>query len=279
MRELLTDLDLVDDADVLRSLSHDEAEWAPFGAAVAAVRPKTTEDVRRIVAACAQQGAPIVPRGAGTGLSGGANAVDGAVIIEFCDICRIDLVHADSQEPLQLFPLKCSMKTHDDISTYVHRLCISPLLQDPDSESKEVKLVEPNDDLRVSNPPVNGPLLDELAKRFADSNFDLRALIRTIMTSRLYQLSSDPGGTNIDDDTHFSHAQIQPLEAEQLLDALSQVTGTPLKFNGYPVGMRAVQLPAPQTGRRGERRSDQAEKFLKTFGKPERLPPVRKRKR
>jgi len=96
MRELLTGLDVVDDADVLRSLSHDEAEWAPFGAAVAAVRPKTTEDVRRIVAACAQQGVPIVPRGAGTGLSGGANAVDGAVIIDLSKMDRIVEIDAEN---------------------------------------------------------------------------------------------------------------------------------------------------------------------------------------
>src|SRR5262245_21950086 len=65
-------------------------------------------------------------------------------------------------------------------------------------------LVEPNDDLRISNPPVNGPLLDELAKHFAESGFDVRALVRTIMKSRVYQLSSDPAGTNVEDDTHFS---------------------------------------------------------------------------
>src|SRR4051794_4131248 len=89
MRDLLTGLDLVDDADVLRGLSHDEAEWAPYGTAVAAVRPRTTDDVRRTVAACAQRGVPIVPRGAGTGLSGGANAVDGAVIIDLSRMNRI----------------------------------------------------------------------------------------------------------------------------------------------------------------------------------------------
>src|SRR5262249_3075349 len=62
-------------------------------------------------------------------------------------------------------------------------------------------LVEPDDDLRISNPPINGPLLEELAGQFADHQFDLRWLVRTMMTSRLYQLSSDPMGTNGDDDT------------------------------------------------------------------------------
>src|SRR4051812_16216611 len=96
MRDLLTGLDLVDDADVLRGLSHDEAEWAPYGTAVAAVRPRTTDDVRRTVAACAQRGVPIVPRGAGTGLSGGANAVDGAVIIDLSKMNRIVEIDADN---------------------------------------------------------------------------------------------------------------------------------------------------------------------------------------
>ena len=96
MRELLSGLDLVDDPDVLKSLSHDEAEWAPYGTAVAAVRPKTTDDVRRTVAACAQQRVPIVPRGAGTGLSGGANAVDGGVIIDLSRMNRIVEIDADN---------------------------------------------------------------------------------------------------------------------------------------------------------------------------------------
>ena len=86
---ILTGLDVVDDPDVLASLSHDEAEWAPYGKAVAAVRPQTTEDVRRVVAACAQQKIPMVPRGAGTGLSGGANAVDGAMIVDLSRMNRI----------------------------------------------------------------------------------------------------------------------------------------------------------------------------------------------
>ncbi|HEX5200528.1 MAG TPA: FAD-linked oxidase C-terminal domain-containing protein [Actinoplanes sp.] len=89
MRDLLHGLDVIDDADVLRGLSHDEAEWAPFGTAVAAVRPRDTDDVRRVVAACAQRRVPIVPRGAGTGLSGGANAVDGALILDLSRMNRI----------------------------------------------------------------------------------------------------------------------------------------------------------------------------------------------
>ena len=132
-------------------------------------------------------------------------------------------------------------------------------------------LVDPNDDFRATNPPVNPPLLDALTRDFVAHDFDLRHLVRTILNSRTYQLSSQPSGTNGDDDAHFARALVQPLEAEQLLDAISQVTGSSVKFNGYPLGMRAVQLPAVQLARRGEGRANAGEKFLKVFGKPERL--------
>ncbi|WP_436531425.1 FAD-binding oxidoreductase [Actinoplanes sp. HUAS TT8] len=85
----LAGLDVIDDPDVLEGLSHDEAEWAPYGKALAAVRPRTTDDVRRIVRACAERLIPIIPRGAGTGLSGGANAVDGAMILDLSRMNRI----------------------------------------------------------------------------------------------------------------------------------------------------------------------------------------------
>jgi hypothetical protein len=135
-------------------------------------------------------------------------------------------------------------------------------------------LVDPIDDFRPTNPAVNQRLLDCLAGRFAASNFDLRAIVREIMRSRTYQFSSETGATNHDDETHFSRALIQPLEAEQLLDGVCQVLDVPVKFNGYPLGTRAGQVAAlqqPEGGRRGARRNDMAEKFLKLFGKPERL--------
>jgi Protein of unknown function (DUF1549)/Protein of unknown function (DUF1553) len=131
-------------------------------------------------------------------------------------------------------------------------------------------LVEPNDDFRVSNPSVNGPLLEDLAVHLRNSRFDLRALVRLIMTSRTYQLSSHPAGTNAEDDLHFSKSIVQPLKAEQLLDAVAQVTGSRPKFDGYPAGTRAGQVAALAQERKS-RRGHQAEQFLKAFGKPERL--------
>jgi hypothetical protein len=132
-------------------------------------------------------------------------------------------------------------------------------------------IVEPNDDFRASNPPANRPLLDALAADFAAHNFDLRHFVRTILNSRTYQLSAVPNDTNRDDEANFSHALVQPLEAEQLLDALSQVTSAPVRFNGSPPGTRAAQVAGIQPFRTRDRRPGAAEKFLKLFGKPERL--------
>lgn len=131
-------------------------------------------------------------------------------------------------------------------------------------------LVEPNDDLRLSNPPVNEPLLNELVTQFRGNGFRLKPLVKFIMTSQVYQLSETPGLTNADDETHFSRAIVQPLEAEQLFDAVSQVLNQRPKFDGYPKGTKAMQMAAMPQDRRS-RRGLQSERFLKTFGKPERL--------
>jgi len=132
-------------------------------------------------------------------------------------------------------------------------------------------IVEPIDDFRASNPPVNPALLDALAADFVAHGFDLRHAVRTIMQSRTYQLSATPNDTNRDDEINFSRAIVRPLKAEVLLDAYTQVTGVPVKFNGYPLGLRAGSLPGVRTTRRRESPPTPAEDFLKTFGKPERL--------
>jgi hypothetical protein len=136
-------------------------------------------------------------------------------------------------------------------------------------------LVDPNDDFRASNPPSNPELLDWLASDFAQSGFRLKPMVKRIMMSRTYQLAATTRDRSVmSDDLHYSHALVAPLEAEQLLDALSQVTGMPARFTGYPRGLRANQLPAPaqavqQGGRRGT--VTLGERFLRTFGKPDRL--------
>jgi hypothetical protein len=132
-------------------------------------------------------------------------------------------------------------------------------------------IVEPNDDFRASNPPVNAPLLDALAQDFIDHRFDLRSLLRIILNSHTYQFSAVPNETNSDDEANFTHALIRPLQAEQLLDALAQVTGVTPSFSDHPAGTRAGQLPGVAANRGRRRQSSEGERFLTSFGKPIRL--------
>jgi hypothetical protein len=121
-------------------------------------------------------------------------------------------------------------------------------------------IVDPVDDFRESNPACNDELLDALAKDFAAHKFDLKYLVKTVMTSRAYQLSAQPNETNKDDTRYFSHAVTKLLTAEQLLDALCDLTAVPEKFAGLPAGTRAIQLPDGEVNH----------PFLKTFGQPAR---------
>src|SRR6185437_3262993 len=87
---------VITDPDVLASLSSDEAEWAPAGAAAAGVRARSEADVQHVVRACAELGAAVVPRGAGTGLSGGANATDGCVILDLTRMNKVTEIDTDN---------------------------------------------------------------------------------------------------------------------------------------------------------------------------------------
>ncbi|MFM7040092.1 MAG: DUF1553 domain-containing protein [Planctomycetaceae bacterium] len=121
-------------------------------------------------------------------------------------------------------------------------------------------IVDPVDDFRDSNPPSNPELLDYLASELVTSGFSSRHLIRTIMNSRVYQLSSQRNKYNADDETYFSHASTRMLTAEQLLDAICAVTGQPEEFPGMPAGTKAIDLVDPPEGH----------KFLQVFGQPQR---------
>jgi hypothetical protein len=131
-------------------------------------------------------------------------------------------------------------------------------------------LVEPNDDFRAANPPSNTELLDALAADFAAHKFDLKHLVRLILNSQAYQLSAGTDDTNREDTINFSHALIQPLKAESLLDAFSRVLEAPVKFDGFPLGTRATELPDAQSGAHGVL-PGAGPRFLKAFGKPDRL--------
>jgi hypothetical protein len=132
-------------------------------------------------------------------------------------------------------------------------------------------LVDPIDDFRATNPPSHPALLDSLAGDFVKHKFDLRYVIRLIMNSRAYQLSAMPNDSNRDDDLNFSRAYVRRLTAEQLLDCQSAVTGVAVRFNGYPPGLRAAQLPGALPERKRDQKSSEVDHFLETFGKPARL--------
>jgi len=107
-------------------------------------------------------------------------------------------------------------------------------------------LVEPVDDFRVTNPPTNEALLDALAEDFIRHKYDLKRLFRTIVGSRVYQLSAQPNGTNKEDKQFYSRFYLKRLNAEELLDGICRVTEAPEKFPGFHLGTRAAQLPDPK---------------------------------
>ena len=121
-------------------------------------------------------------------------------------------------------------------------------------------IVDQVDDVRVSNPPVNDALLQQLAEKLVESNYDFKQLVRDICNSRTYQLSTRSNDSNKADSTNFSHAELRRIRAEVLLDAISQVTETKNKFRGLPNGARAIEIADGNT----------SNYFLKTFGRSSR---------
>ncbi len=120
-----------------------------------------------------------------------------------------------------------------------------------------VGLVDQVDDIRVSNPPSNPELFDELGERLVEYKYDFRRLVRDICNSQAYQRSSATNDTNQHDHRNYAHAVIRRIPAESLLDCISQVTASPDKFTGLPLGARAVQIADGKT----------SNYFLTTFGR------------
>jgi len=120
-------------------------------------------------------------------------------------------------------------------------------------------IVEPEDDLRETNPPSNPELLEFLTQSFIDSGYDLKALIRLICLSSTYQLSSEPNGQNARDKQNFSRYYPKRMTAESLYDAFHQVTNSHEDFPGLPSGTRALQLPDASI----------SPYFLRVFGQPQ----------
>ena len=108
-------------------------------------------------------------------------------------------------------------------------------------------IANPPDDLSAANPPVHPELLDALARHFVAHKFDLRDLIRTIVSSEAYGLSSAPAPGNAEDDRLFSHHRPRPLTAQQMADAVAQVTDVVNRFRDKPAGTRAIEVADPAT--------------------------------
>ncbi|MFK7850264.1 MAG: DUF1549 domain-containing protein [Akkermansiaceae bacterium] len=124
-----------------------------------------------------------------------------------------------------------------------------------------VGIIDPVDDVRISNPASNPELLDALAKKLTEYDYDFKRLVRDICLSRTYHVDTKTNESNKSDTLNFAHATIRRMRAEVMLDALSQVTDTQNKFQGLPLGARAVQIADGNT----------SNYFLKTFGRAERL--------
>src|SRR5205807_854510 len=129
-------------------------------------------------------------------------------------------------------------------------------------------IVDPVDDFRSTNPPTHPELLDELARHFKKQKYDLKALLRTIVQSRTYQLSAEANATNRADAVNYSRARPRALEGVVLLDAISRVTGTEEQFVWHAFvgggsarpGTRAIDL-VPEIA---------PCRFLDVYGRPNR---------
>jgi hypothetical protein len=126
-------------------------------------------------------------------------------------------------------------------------------------------IVDPLDDMRVTNPPSNPELLDALAKNLVDNKYSLKSLIKTICKSRTYQLSAIPNDFNKHDKQTYARYYPKRMSAEVLFDAVCQVTDSPSPFNGLPqdkhAPRRAIMLPDESF----------ASYFLDVFGRPQRI--------
>lgn len=124
-------------------------------------------------------------------------------------------------------------------------------------------IIEPVDDIRSTNPAKNEPLMRALCDDLRSHNYDLKRLMSVIMNSRTYQLSPAPRRTNVVDTKLFSHYPTRRLPAEELVDAVAQVTGVPDRFNGMGAGSRAIELADTEI----------PSLTLDTFGRPPRVQP------
>jgi hypothetical protein len=124
-----------------------------------------------------------------------------------------------------------------------------------------IGIVEPVDDIRISNPPSNAELYHTLGQKLTEYNYDLKRLIRDLCLSQTYQRASERNPGNAEDEKNFAHSLIRRIPAESLLDCIDQATETKEKFQGLPLGARAVQIADGKV----------SNYFLSTFGRSPRM--------
>ncbi len=123
-----------------------------------------------------------------------------------------------------------------------------------------VGIVDPVDDIRVSNPPSNPELFQTLGAKLAEYGFDFKQLVRDICNSNAYQRTAKPNESNKSDTRNYAYGNVRRIPAEMMLDCICQITNTKEKFRGLPVGARAVQIADGRT----------STYFLDTFGRASR---------
>jgi hypothetical protein len=121
-------------------------------------------------------------------------------------------------------------------------------------------IVEPVDDVRVSNPASNPELLETLGQKFQDYHYDFKQLVRDICNSRTYQTAAETNDSNQGDDRNFAHSTVRRMRAEVLQDCMAEVTDVPEKYRGLPLGARAVNISD----------GNSTTYFLRTFGRASR---------
>jgi len=129
-------------------------------------------------------------------------------------------------------------------------------------------IVNEPDDFREDNPPSNPELLAFLEQEFITSRCDMKHLIRVILNSRTFALSSIPAQDTPEAAGNFAHYPMRRLEAEVLIDALNQITGTkesysspiPEPFTFIPDDVRGIALPDGSI----------TSSFLELYGRPPR---------
>jgi hypothetical protein len=124
-----------------------------------------------------------------------------------------------------------------------------------------IGIVQPVDDIRVSNPPSNPELFQALGDHFTQYHYNFKQLVRDICNSQTYQRATARNASNESDELNFAHARVRRIRAESLLDCISQVTETKDKFRGLPLGARAVQIADGAT----------SSYFLDSFGRSPRV--------